>query len=46
MTYRITLALPCGTRQVVSSLGEASLLVCLGWRFVSMRGSCLRTLVC
>ena len=46
MTYRITLALPCGTRQVVCSLGEASLLLCMGWRFVGMRGRCLPALVC
>ncbi len=38
MTYRITLTLPCGTRQTVSSLSEANLLLTLGWRFVGVYG--------
>lgn len=38
MTYRITLTLPCGTRQTVSSLSEAKLLLTMGWRFVGLYG--------
>ncbi len=41
MTYRMTLALPCGTRHVVSSVSEATLMIALGWQLVSMRGRCI-----
>ncbi|WP_428394947.1 hypothetical protein [Lichenicoccus sp.] len=38
MTYRITLTHPCGTRQIVNSLSEATLLMRMGWTFVALRG--------
>ncbi len=38
MIYRITLALPCGSRHVAGSLSEATLMIALGWRLIAVRG--------
>ena len=45
MTYRMTLALPCGTRHVVCSVAEAMLMITMGWQLVSMRGRCISSYV-
>jgi hypothetical protein len=41
MTYRLTLRLPCGTRHIVSSVAEATLMITMGWQLVCMRGRCM-----
>ena len=38
MTYRVILKLACGTRHVVSSLPEATLMIAMGWQLVSVQG--------
>jgi hypothetical protein len=45
MTYRITLTLPCGSHHIVHSLSEATLMMAMGWRFVSMSGRSINSCV-